>query len=49
LAEIVMLGVIAKRTGQPVEWDSGAMRITNNEGANALLRPYIRKGWEHKA
>jgi predicted dehydrogenase len=49
LAEIVMLGVIAKRTGQPVEWDSGNMRITSSEQADALLRPHIRKGWEYRA
>jgi len=49
LAEIVMLGVIAKRTGQPVDWDSSNMRIANNEAANELLRPHIRKGWEYKA
>jgi predicted dehydrogenase len=48
LAEIVMLGVIAKRTRQPVDWDSSNMRITNHEAANDLLRPYIRKGWEYK-
>jgi predicted dehydrogenase len=49
LAEIVMLGVIAKRTGQPLEWDSSNMRITNHEAANKLLHPYIRKGWEYQA
>ena len=49
LAEIVMLGVIAKRTGKAIDWDAANMRITNDEAANELLRPHIRKGWEYTA
>lgn len=47
LAEIVMLGVIAKRTGKPVDWDAKNMKITSNEEANEFLRPHIRAGWEY--
>jgi len=49
LAEIVMLGVIAKRTGKPVDWDSKNMKITGNEEGSRLLYPHVRKGWEYKA
>jgi hypothetical protein len=49
LAEVVMLGVIAKRIGQPIEWDSTNMRITNSPEANKFLRPHIRRGWEYRA
>jgi len=49
LAEIVMLGVIAKRTGRPVDWDAANMKIAGDEEANGLLRPHVRKGWEYSA
>ena len=48
LAEVVMLGVVAKRAGQQIEWDSANMRITNLPQANKFLRPHIRKGWEYQ-
>ena len=31
LTEVALLGVIAIRTGRPLEWDSAGMRITNEE------------------
>jgi predicted dehydrogenase len=46
--EWVLLGVIAFRVPGKLLWDSKAMRFTNSEAANKLLRPEIRKGWELK-
>jgi predicted dehydrogenase len=43
--EWVALGAIAIRLNTRLEWDAENVRITNNEAANALLRPYIREGW----
>ncbi|MBL8237204.1 MAG: Gfo/Idh/MocA family oxidoreductase [Bryobacterales bacterium] len=47
-AEWVLLGVIAFRVPGKLMWDSKAMRFTNSEAANKLLRPEFRKGWELK-
>jgi hypothetical protein len=30
-------------------WDGRSRRFTNNDEANKLLKPFIRKGWEMKA
>jgi predicted dehydrogenase len=46
--EWVLLGVIAFRVPGKLMWDSAAMRFTNSEEANKLLKPVIRKGWELK-
>ena len=45
LTESLLLGNLALRTGQPVEWDAAAMRVTNNAAAAAFVRPEFRKGW----
>jgi len=40
-----LLGVIAIRfPGQTLKWDDKAMRITNNDAANAFVNPPYRKG-----
>ena len=44
--EWMLLGVIALRFPGKLEYDPAKMRITNNEEANKLLKPYIRKGWD---
>jgi predicted dehydrogenase len=43
--EIVLLGNLALRTGQPVEWDSENMRAKNVDVSHLVRRAY-RKGWE---
>jgi len=45
LAEAVLLGNIAIRTGKKVLWDSAAMTITNVPEANAYINPPYREGW----
>ena len=46
--EWLALGAIALRVPGKLLWDAKNMRFTNNEEANKLLRPFLRKGWEQK-
>ena len=45
LTELVLLGNIALRTGTRLEWDSTAMRFTNHEPANGLVKEPYHGGW----
>jgi hypothetical protein len=45
--EWLVLGAIALRVPGKLVWDAKNQRF-NNEEANKLLHPYIRKGWELK-
>jgi predicted dehydrogenase len=45
LTESLLLGNVALRTGQPVEWDAAQMRAVNNPAAEVCIRPEFRKGW----
>lgn len=45
LAEVVLLGNIALRTGEKLYWDAKELRFTNSEAANRLINPPYRKGW----
>jgi predicted dehydrogenase len=46
LAEFVSLGNLAIRSGQTIQWDAKAMRVTNVEAANRYIkRPSYRAGW----
>jgi hypothetical protein len=45
LTEALLLGNVALRTGQPVEWDAAQMRVTNNSAAEPFVKPELRKGW----
>lgn len=46
VTETINLGAIALRAGKKVEYDSGSMKITNDESANKYLTREYRKGWE---
>ncbi len=48
LTEVMLLGVVALRTGQgrTIHYDGDAMRITNVEEANRFLTREYRDGWE---
>lgn len=46
LTEIVLLGNIAIRTGEKLDWDGN--RFTNNEEANNYLNEPYQNGWELK-
>ena len=47
LTEVMLLGLVALRTGQGVKilYDGNAMRITNHEKANRYLTREYRAGW----
>ncbi|WP_437223816.1 Gfo/Idh/MocA family protein [Planctomicrobium sp. SH661] len=47
LTEAVLLGIVASKVpGETLEWDSAAMKITNNAQANQYLTKSYRAGWE---
>ncbi len=45
LSEAVLLGNAAYRSGQRLEWDGQAGRVTNTRAADQYLRREYRKGW----
>ena len=45
VAEAVMLGSVAYRCGEPLEWDAAHLRVTNVPEANDLLHREYRDGW----
>ena len=47
LTETVLLGNIAVRfPNEKLEWDSHALKFTNNQQANSFVRSEYRKGWD---
>jgi predicted dehydrogenase len=44
--EAMLLGNVALRTGERIEWDAAAMRVTNSAAAQALLTKQYRRGFE---
>src|SRR5215469_13417887 len=45
LTEVMLLGVVALRTGRKISYDGANMRVTNLLGANDFLRREYRQGW----
>jgi len=45
MTEMGLLGALALRTGRVLQWDAGAMRVTNDEQANQWVDPPSRQGW----
>ncbi|MHC4526625.1 MAG: Gfo/Idh/MocA family protein [Planctomycetota bacterium] len=45
ITEAVLLGNIAIRTGQKLDWDAEGMRFTNHELANMYVKEPYRSGW----
>jgi hypothetical protein len=45
LAAVVLMGNIAIRTEEKLDWDPQTLRFTNSEAANGLLNPPYRAGW----
>ena len=45
LAELVLLGDVALRTGQKLWYDGEAMKARNAPAADAYIRPQYRAGW----
>ena len=46
LSEMVLLGVIAVRTGKKIEWDAKSGKITNDPSLNRYVRISARDGWK---
>jgi hypothetical protein len=43
--ETMLLGLVAYRAGEKIEYDSVAGRVTNNAKASEYLSREYRKGW----
>jgi predicted dehydrogenase len=49
MTETVLLGTVAmRRPGELLRWNSAALRFSNSEAANLLVREKYRAGWEVK-
>jgi predicted dehydrogenase len=46
LTEIVLLGVLALRTGRRIEWDPVNLKAKGYPAADAFIKEESRKGWE---
>jgi predicted dehydrogenase len=46
LTEGLLVGFLAVRTGQRIEWDAKNMKAIGCAGADPFIRPEFRKGWE---
>jgi hypothetical protein len=45
LTEMVLLGTIAARVAEPLEWDGENMRFLNNDAANGMVHHQYENGW----
>lgn len=45
LTEAVLLGTVAYRSGQELEWDAKHLKVTNSVDAQHLIHKEYRKGW----
>lgn len=45
LTEAVLLGTIAYRTGEKIQWDAANLKVTNSEKGQHLVHKEYRKGW----
>jgi predicted dehydrogenase len=46
LTETLLLGIVAYRCGEPLQWDARNLKATNTSKADAYLRKEYRQGWE---
>ena len=46
LTELVLLGIVALRTGKKLHWDAATMKATNAPEADKLIKDSYRPGWE---
>jgi hypothetical protein len=47
MTESLLLGNLAVRTGQRLEWDGPSLRVTNHDAANQFVTKPYREGWRH--
>jgi hypothetical protein len=46
VTESLLLGDVATRVGQKLNWDRASLKITNSDVAQKYVRPERRNGWE---
>ena len=46
MREGILVGCIAQQVSGKLVWDAATQSFSGNAAANALVKPYIRKGWE---
>jgi predicted dehydrogenase len=46
LTEAILLGNVAYRAGQKIEWDAKNLKVTNAPAAMNFVQREVRKGWE---
>jgi hypothetical protein len=46
LTETVLLGIVAYRSGESLDWDADQLAATNSDQAEQFVRKSYRKGWE---
>jgi len=46
ITETLLLGNVATRVGQQLNWDRSSMRIVNSDSAQKYISPERRSGWE---
>jgi hypothetical protein len=47
MTESLLLGNLAVRVGQRIEWDGPNLRVTNHEMANQYVNKAYRGGWRY--
>jgi len=47
LTEVVLLGAMAIRTGQRIEWDVEKMKVTNHRDFDRYIKEPVRDGWSY--
>ena len=45
MAEALLLGNVALKVGQKIEWDADKLEVTNCPEANQYVKREYRKGW----
>ena len=46
VTETLLLGNVAARTGQKLNWDRSSLKVANLDYAQKFIRPERRRGWE---
>ena len=50
LTELCLVGGLAMRMGQPIDWDSAKLQVTGQpDAARFIKRPVYRPGWEYSS
>jgi hypothetical protein len=46
VTETLLLGNVATRVGQRLDWDRSSMKVANSDSAQKFVSPERRTGWE---